>query len=103
MTTTIGGYNFDGPYTSIDKIEDMSGIYAVLCCRNKICNIIDVGESASVRSRIENHERKDCWEKNCSKTLKFSVYYTPNLKESGRKEIEQEIRDQYPSIPCGES
>jgi hypothetical protein len=103
MTTTIGGYNFEGSYTSIDKIEDMSGIYAVLCCRNKICNIIDVGESASVRSRIETHDRKDCWKENCSKTLKFSVYYTPNLRESGRKEIEQEIRDQYHSIPCGKS
>ena len=63
MSTTIGGYNFDDPYTSTDKLEDMSGIYAILCCRDKICNIIDVGESASVRSRIESHDRKDCWKK----------------------------------------
>ena len=102
MSTTIGGYNFDDPYTSTDKLEDMSGIYAILCCFSDKRYIIDVSELVSVRLRIENHDRKDCWEKNCSDTLKFSVYYTPNLRESGRKEIEQEIRDQYPSIPCGE-
>ena len=54
--TSIGNYNFDGLYNSIEKIEDISGIYVVLCCHNKICNIIDVGESASVRSRIESKD-----------------------------------------------
>ncbi|MCK4322560.1 hypothetical protein KAX08_08610 [candidate division WOR-3 bacterium] len=73
MDITIGGYRFDGPYTSTDNLEGKSGIYAILCCFSDKCYIIDVGESVSVRLRVESCDRKDCWEKNCSDTLKFSV------------------------------
>jgi hypothetical protein len=62
--------------------------------------LVDVGESAEVKSRIENHDRKDCWPKYCTGTLTASVLYTPNLHQAGRRKIEQAIRDQY-QPPCG--
>ena len=101
MSITIGKYTFDGPYTSANELEDRSGIYAIICQKDNKKDLIDVGESATVKSRVETHDRKDCWEKNCQGTLTVAVYYTQNLQQSGRMAIEQEIRNQY-DIPCGE-
>lgn len=101
MAIQIGNYTFEGPYTSANALEDRSGVYAIHCFFNLKYYLIDVGESATVRSRIENHDRKDCWVSNCNGTLTVSVLYTPNKQQAGRMEIEQELRSLY-NPPCGE-
>lgn len=101
MAIYIGNYTFDGPYTSVGSLEDRSGVYAIVCHSNSKYYLIDVGESATVKSRIENHGRKTCWQRNCNSTLKVAVLYTPNLQQHGRSLIEQKIRNQF-NIPCGE-
>jgi hypothetical protein len=100
MTITVGKYTFEGSYTSTDKLEDRSGVYAIHCKRDDKYYLVDVGESSEVKSRVENHDRKDCWAQNCSGTLTISVYYTPQLQQAGRMQIEHEIRNQY-NPPCG--
>ncbi len=100
MSIKIGKYTFKGTYTSTERLEDRSGVYAIVCKKDKL-SLIDVGESAKVKTRVETHERKDCWEKNCQGTLLYAVHYTPNLHQQGRKEIEKEIRKEY-NPPCGE-
>jgi len=102
MSITVGGYTFEGPYTLAGKLEDRSGIYAIHCYRDNKYYLIDVGESATVRSRVETHERKSCWQRNCSGALTVSVYYTPHLQQAGRMQIEQEIRNQY-NPSCGKT
>jgi len=98
MSIHINGYSFEGPYSSTYSLRDNSGVYVIICNNN----LIDVGESASLKSRIENHDRKDCWKRNCSGSISFAVYYTPHLQQSGRMEIEREIRRNHRNIPCGE-
>ena len=99
MSIKIAEYIFDGPFYNRSSLENKSGVYAILCGDTN--KLIDVGESAEVRNRVENHDRKDCWGKNCNNTIKYAVRYTPNLQQSGRKEIEQDIRSKL-DIPCGE-
>jgi hypothetical protein len=76
-------------------------VYVILCHRDAKNFVIDVGESAQVKTRVDNHDRKDCWQLNCQGNLLVAVYYTPNLQSSGRIAIEQEIRRQY-NPPCGD-
>ena len=102
MGITVGEYTFEGPYTLTGKLEDRSGIYAIHCYRDNKYYLIDVGESATVKSRVENHERKGCWKLNCSGTLTVSAYYTPHLQQTGRMQIEQEIRNEF-NPPCGKT
>jgi len=101
MSINIGSYEFEGPYLSTDKLQNRSGVYAIHCKDSEQYLLIDIGESEDVKERVKNHDRKDCWTKNCKGTLTVSVLYTPNLKQEGRKEIEQELRDDY-NPPCGE-
>lgn len=100
MTITVGNHTFDGPYTNAGSLNDNSGVYAIHCNRDGKYYLIDVGESATVKTRIENHDRADCWKKNCQGTLTVSVLYTPNKQQAGRMEIEQELRELYDPV-CG--
>lgn len=103
MPMKVGAHTFDGPHTTTDPIEDRSGVYAVHCRIEDKYHLVDVGESAQVKSRLDTHDRKDCWKDNCQRgTLTYSALYTPNLQQPGRKEIEQKLRDQY-SPECGKT
>jgi len=100
MSIKISRYNFEGPYSSTDSLKDRSGVYVILCTGNSSYNPVDCGESANVKSRVENHDRKACWNRNCNSTLEVAVLYTPNLQAAERVAIEQEIRNDY-NFPCG--
>lgn len=100
MSITVGKFTFNGPYISTDNLEDMSGVYAIHCKKNEKYYLLDVGESAEVKSRVENHDRKDCWKRNCDGTINYSVLYTLNKQQAGRMEIEEEIRNEYNPV-CG--
>lgn len=100
MSIRIGKYTFEGPYSSTNLLEDRSGVYAIIDDKSDGLNLIDVGESSALKSRVENHERSDCWKRNNIGKLKVSVLYTPNQHQSGRMLIEQEIRNQYSPV-CG--
>lgn len=101
MSIEAGNYTFEGPYTTTESLQDRSGVYLIVCKNNGQYSPVDVGESATVKSRVENHDRKHCWRNNCHYNLRVAVYYTPNLQQPGRREIEQAIRSQY-NFPCGE-
>lgn len=103
ISIKIGNYDFDGPYVSVESLENKSGIYTILCKNQSENNykVIDVGESAFVKTRIEGHDRKECWARNCSIGVEYAVFYTPNKQQTGRKAIEQELRTMY-DPPCGE-
>lgn len=93
-------YQFQGGYTSTSSLEDRSGVYAILDNYNNSYYILDVGESAQVKTRVENHDRKPCWNSKLRGRLEYAVYYTYNLHQQGRMEVEQDIRAKYNEL-CG--
>ncbi|WP_143842022.1 hypothetical protein [Nostoc sp. 106C] len=98
MTIQIGNYLFEGPYWDINVLNEQSGVYTIVDCHsNGSSYVLDVGESDSVRTRVQYHNRKACWTRNCRGTLAVAVYYTSELR---RMRIEQELRAQYAPV-CG--
>ena len=93
MAIKLGKYSFTGPLESIDKINDRSGMYAIVCKVGNEDFLLDVGESSKLRTRIENHDKKECWTKHCNGKLTVFVHYTPFLKQQKRISIEQELRE----------
>jgi hypothetical protein len=91
----IGNYSFEGPYSNVGYLQNRSGVYVILSASN---HVVDVGESATVKDRIENHDRKFCWQRHGGSQA--AVLYTPNRQQSGRMLIEQELRRKY-APPCG--
>jgi hypothetical protein len=100
MSIEIGNYTFEGYYSSPTYLEDEPGLYAIFCRSFEKDVLLDVEESANVRSRAEDNEKSSCWRRNCPSALGYAVLYTPNLNEKKRKKIEVEIRDEHNPV-CG--
>ncbi|MEI8115384.1 MAG: hypothetical protein WCI54_17255 [Bacteroidia bacterium] len=93
MSIKLGNYSFSGPFESIEKIKDRSGVYAIVCKVDNEYFLSDVRESLKLRTRIENHYTKDSWKKNGEGQLTIYAHYTPLLNQKGRIRIEQELRE----------
>lgn len=98
MSFEVAAYTFEGPYASVNDLADKSGVYVVLCHGPQGRKFIDCGESDKVRSRLANHERADCWEREAAAAIVFGVCYATELQ---RMQIEQDIRSSI-DFPCGE-
>jgi len=101
MGISISGYSFEGPYTGTDYLKHEQGVYVILDKRRDgKWYILDVGESEDVKDRVENHDRKDCWERNRQGELGVAVLYTPGWTASQRRAVESKIREAF-SPACG--
>jgi len=102
MSVNLGGYIFDGPFVNVESLEDRAGIYTILDKRSDgMLYVIDIGESANVKTRVETHDRATCWYRNSYGVIVYAAYYTPYTQQIGRIRIEQELRLEY-EPPCGE-
>jgi len=99
----IGKYEFDGPW-KLENVDllDRACVYAILCKRmdNKY-DVIYIGESGQVGTRLSTHHRRNCWENKCQSLLYVATYWTPSDRYSSedRRRIEGELRDKY-DPPC---
>jgi len=93
-------YNFAGPHTTVENLLNRSGVYLIVDQQKTNNVLVDVGESSEVKNRIENHDRKSCWNQNCVGKLTAYVLYTPGVGQLGRISIEKKIRDGFNPL-CG--
>ena len=100
MLIMINDLKFDGPVKSTDELKDKPGIYAIISKIDKKYYIIDVGESETVKNRIENHDRKECWKEQFKGDFLYAVLYTPDKDQAERNDIAEQIRNNY-KVPCG--
>ena len=104
MSFTIGSRTFQGPFSGLSDIADEPGVYVVVCPESGgSVLLVDVGQSANLRTTLKNHERKDCWARVCAahaQAPEFGILYTRRISENYRRAVEQEIRNQY-QPPCG--
>ncbi len=100
MSIQIKDYSFEGLYSSPSHLEEEPGVFVVLCKTYEKNEVVDVGESENVKSRVEDNERSNCWRRNCESSLAYAVLYTPELTEKERMMIEYELRDEYNPV-CG--
>lgn len=101
MSSTEWGLTFDGPYADPEYLEPQAGVYVVWCESNSGWSVVDVGEAGNVQKRLLDHERADCWDRNCRGELYFAAHYTPHQQQPARRQIEERIRE-LTDPPCGE-
>lgn len=97
MPIQIQGYSFTGPYYHTRRFQNDFGCVYVLI--NNLNQIVDVGETDNINSRIINHERKTCWYQHGCGDSGLYVYITQDA--NFRLLLEQLIRTKYSPL-CGE-
>lgn len=91
----VANYSFDGPYTNRNSLRDVAGVYMVLNGTQN-ANVLDVGESQNIRTRLNDHEREPCWIRNNTRGLNYMAHYMPGSTQAQRRAVESAIRRQYP-------
>jgi len=101
---TIGGKSFKCSTLSDADFKDIAAIYVIICVdKDGKWEVLDVGQSGELGERIDNHDRKDCWIKNCpNKNVWVCIYPMPTAKYSkqDRLDFENKLRNQF-NPPCG--
>jgi len=100
MTFTWEGLLWEGVFSEAESLDHRAGVYVVWCQAGDSWKVLDVGDAEDIRQRIEGHDRKDCWRRNCSGTIRYAAYYATAGADAQRA-IEARIRAKY-SPPCGE-
>jgi len=100
MSINIDNYNYEGPFGDTSQLKNQSGVYVILGRSSNAhdWNVVDVGESATVRDRVENHDRSACWKRQGHSQLQVAAYY---CNERERMQLEQQLRKQF-KPPCGD-
>lgn len=79
--------------------SDFAAIYVILCVgEGGKWKVIDVGQSGEVGTRINSHDREECWKKNCPNgNIWVCIYKTPSSQytKEQRVALEGQIRDSY--------
>ena len=97
MAIDIGGYSFRGPHRNAASLLHSSGVFVILGGNGVTeWTVLDIGESADVKKRVENHERSQEWRRFNHLLTAVAILYVP---EPERMYIEQELRAQY-NPPC---
>lgn len=94
----LAGYQFSGPYFHTRRfVNDFPCVYALI---NPLGQLVDVGQTDSVNTRIPNHDRKMCWYRHgCTDSgLHLYISHDPNFRTA----LETVIRSRYNPL-CGQS
>jgi excinuclease UvrABC nuclease subunit len=88
--------DFDGYWrdANIDGVPEEAGVYLVYACEFnkpqgtvKLRKLLYVGEAEDVRTRIKDHEKRDCWEGELSQGEEICFSFTP-LDDPNRERAE---------------
>ncbi len=93
-----------GPYTSTDSIPNNAGLYMVLSGKKNengswpinLYKLLDIGESGEIKTRLDGHNRADCW--SLEKTKGHTIVYKCALMPS--KTYDQSDRRARKSLKC---
>lgn len=100
---TVGGYQFVCIPLAETDFSDVAAIYVILCVtQDGNWTVLDVGQSDRVGSRIDWHDRKGCWKRNCpGENIRVCVHRMSASTKQEREHVESMLRNLLkPS--CGE-
>ncbi|MFG1499161.1 GIY-YIG nuclease family protein [Halobacteriovorax sp. XZX-3] len=84
-----------------DQLPDVAGVYTIICTKDNKHYVKDVGMSSNINERISDHDRRDCWDKNCSGVLRICYRDMTGYTDEQIRGFESQIRDKY-NPPCGD-
>jgi hypothetical protein len=92
MAITIGGYEFQGPHTSIDELRPEPGICALVAERNGRVDVIEIVDLNNVRTVLDDDEytgNMRFWTETHYGTLAVAVFYTSGMPTVDRVSLKR--------------
>jgi len=84
--------------------SDIAAIYIIICVASDgSWTIIDIGQSGELGTRIDSHDRQDCWRRKCHNgNIWVCVYPMPTktYSKQDRLDVEHSLRSKHTNL-CG--
>lgn len=94
----VAGYTFSGPFLHVNHLLRQSGVYVISALSGALHEVLDIGESHDVHTRVRNHDRANQWSYHAAgRTLHVSVFY---CDEPTRTLMERQLRARF-NPACG--
>lgn len=94
----VAGYTFSGPFQSVDHLFRQSGVYLISVFNGVFHEVLDIGESHDIHTRVRNHDRANQWSHHAAgRTLHVSAFY---CDEPTRTLMERQLRARF-NPACG--
>ena len=105
--------DWKGPFTTTESIPDNAGLYMVLSGKKNaegtwptnLYKLLDIGQTGGIKTRLDDHERADCWSskktKDHSIVYKYALMPSNTYDRSDRLRVECCLRSKK-RPPCGE-
>lgn len=94
MSILIGVLEFEGPYTDFDLLSNVSGLYVLLYKNGCEYDLLEMGESGSIRHDMQAHPDRAAWDQQ-GLDLAIAVHYTNDLTPSERKDVRDTLEREF--------
>ncbi len=75
MSIFIGELEFEGPFLTIENLNDAPGIFAVVNATGKNFELVEMNDSDMVKETLQTHPHLDKWQQICPEVA-VVVHYT---------------------------
>lgn len=91
MGIYLGGQVFSGPFEDSWRVDNKSGLYAILDGPDRTARVLLMGESVNLREAVDlslkRKLKKDSWE-----GMYIAVRYTPGIQQEHRHELMETVK-----------
>ncbi len=84
MSVVIGELEFEGPFLSIENLNDAPGIFAVVNATGKNFELVEMNDSDLVKESLKAHPHLGKWQQICPEVA-VAVHYTKDMPINERK------------------
>lgn len=89
MTVFFGKVELQGPFSSLEELENKAGLFAILCIKDEQINLLDVRRAKLVQSDVAKILRDPGWGEACKGKIRVAVLYLTNEQEM--EQLKEEI------------
>lgn len=97
MGILIGDYEFDGPYSDGELLEDRAGVFAVLHRDQDLFELVELGHADNLGASLRK-EFLASVSGSCHGPIVVAACYTPGLQYSERRSIVESILREFGEV-----
>lgn len=85
----FGKVELEGPFSSLEELENRAGLFAILCVKDEQINLLDVQRAKLVQTDVAKVLRDPGWGEVCSGKIRVAVLYLSDEQEM--EQLQEEI------------
>lgn len=89
MPVYFGKVELQGPFSSLEELENKAGLFAILCLQGEQISLLDVQRAKFVQADVAKVLRDPAWGEVCSGKIRVAVLYLTDEQEM--EQLQEEI------------